>query len=53
MAIPLCYNPIEDPLSHGELSDVWKGRYRGREVAAKVIRANSTSDFKGIAKVRS
>ena len=41
LAIPLCYDQDGSPLRHGEFADVWKGRYRGREVAAKVLRIDS------------
>ena len=45
LIIPLCYDPKENPLRHDEFGDVWKGRYDGREVAAKVLRVYTTSDF--------
>lgn len=53
LEIPLCYNPEENPLRHDEFGDVWKGRYNGKEVAAKVLRVYSTSDFKKTTRVRS
>ena len=51
LVIPLCYNPMDNPLCHGEFGDMWKGNHRGREVAAKVLRVYQTSDFKKVAKV--
>ncbi|KAF9645406.1 kinase-like protein [Thelephora ganbajun] len=36
--IPLCYNPSGVPVCHGDVVDVWRGQYHGREVAAKVLR---------------
>ena len=53
LVIPLCYDPTGDPLCHGEFGDVWKGKYNGREVAAKVLRVYQTNDFKRVAKVGS
>jgi len=51
MAIPLCYDPMAIPQCHGGFADVWKGRYRDREVAAKALRVYETSDFEQIRKV--
>ena len=51
LVIPLCYDPMGDPLCHGEFGDVWKGKHDDREVAAKVLRVYQTSDFKKVAKV--
>ncbi|KAF9643195.1 kinase-like protein [Thelephora ganbajun] len=45
LAIPLCYNPMEIPQTHGGFADVWKGQYNGREVAAKALRVSLTSNF--------
>ena len=42
---------MENPQCSGEFSDVWKGEYNGREVAAKVLRIYVTSDLKAIRKV--
>ena len=53
LVIPLCYDPMGDPLYHGEFCDVWKGNHRGRGVAAKVLRVYPASDFRRIANVRS
>ena len=44
---------MDNPLCQGEFGDVWKGRHRGGEVAAKVLRVHSTSDLKKVAKVGS
>jgi len=49
--IPLCYNPEENPLCHGEFSDVWKGQHQGRDVAAKVLRVYTIDDPGKIKKV--
>ena len=51
LAIPLCYNQGDPPLYRGGFGDVYKGKYRGMNVAAKVLRVYSTSDFEKIAKV--
>ena len=32
---------MENPLRHGAFADIWKGRYRGRDVAAKALRVYS------------
>ena len=52
LVIPLCYDPMGDPLSHGEFGDVWKGKHDGREVATNVPRVHQISDFKKVTKVR-
>ena len=51
LAIPLCYDPKEVPLFHGSFSDVWKGRYQGRDVAAKVLRIGTRNDLERIKRV--
>ena len=38
-------------MCHGGFADVWKGQHQGREVAAKVLRTNSTGDLERIRKV--
>ena len=38
LLIPLCYDPTSDALCHGGFADVWKGKYQGRDIAAKVLR---------------
>ena len=53
LRIPICYNRFETPLYRGGFADVWKGEYRGRHVAVKVLRVYSTSDFVKIASVGS
>ena len=42
---------MEIPQYSGGFAEVWKGEYKGREVAAKALRAYITSDFKQIRKV--
>ena len=42
---------MENPQCSGEFSDVRKGEYNGREVAAKVLRIYVTRDLKAIRKV--
>ena len=51
LQIPLCYNPTDTPQTHGGLADVWKGQYKGREVAAKALKVYITSDLSKIRKV--
>ena len=51
LVIPLCYDPMGDPLCHGEFGDVWKGKHDDREVVAKVLRVYQTSNLKKVAKV--
>jgi len=51
LTIPLSYDPTDNPLHHGGLTDVWKGRHQGREVAAKVLRLYSVSDLERTRKV--
>ncbi|KAF9644930.1 kinase-like protein, partial [Thelephora ganbajun] len=43
--IPICYNRLDNPLYRGGYADVWKGEHQGRDVAVKVLRVYSTSDF--------
>ena len=52
LPIPLCYNPLDTPQTHGGLADVWKGEHKGQEVAAKVLRVYKTSYLKRIRRVR-
>ena len=49
--IPLCYNPAENPLCHGEFADVWKGKHQDRDVAAKVLRVYRSDDPEQIKRV--
>ena len=51
LAIPLCYDPTENPLFHGGFGDVWKGRYNGRDVAAKVLRVYLGDDRRRVRRV--
>jgi len=51
--IPLCYNRLDTPLYRGGFADVWKGEHQGRQVAVKVLRIYSMSDFGKIASVGS
>ena len=51
LRIPLCYDPAETPLYRGGFADVWKGRYDGREVSAKVVRVYSASDLERVTRV--
>lgn len=51
LEIPLCYDPTRYPLCHGGSADVWKGQYRGREVAAKVLRLWRQDDLEQIRRV--
>ena len=51
LEIPPCYDPKDDPLCYGGFADVWKGEYRGREVAAKVLRVYKTSNLDRIKRV--
>lgn len=43
--VSLEYDPMEVPLYHGGFADVWKGTSQGREVAVKVLRIRSRSEF--------
>lgn len=51
LKIPLCYDRSDTPLYHGGYADVWKGEHKGRQVAIKVLRVYSTSDFEKITSV--
>jgi hypothetical protein len=44
--------PIRDPYHGGGFSDVYKGRYQGKDVAVKRLRFNSDSNREQIHKVR-
>ena len=50
LPIPLFCDLTETPQYAGEFGDVWKGQYNGQEVAAKVLRVQ-TSDLERIRKV--
>ncbi|KAF9791125.1 kinase-like domain-containing protein [Thelephora terrestris] len=45
MKIPICYDRTSDVLYSGGYADVWKGKHCGQDVAVKVIRTFSNSDF--------
>lgn len=45
-------NQSGSPLYRGGFADVWKGEYQGTQVAIKVIRIYSKSDFAKVQKVR-
>lgn len=45
MKVPICYDRTSDALYSGGYADVWKGRYRHRDVAVKVIKTFSNSDL--------
>lgn len=51
MSVPLCYDPTGTPQFSGMFADTWMGDYKGRKVAAKVLRTYLTSDFRAIRKV--
>jgi hypothetical protein len=51
LTIPLCYSPTADPLHRGGLADIWKGQYRGRGVAAKVLRGHGDADVEWVKRV--
>ena len=45
------YNPATVPCSRGGFADVWRGEYRGLEVAVKALRTSSESDLRKITHV--
>ena len=45
LQIPLSHNRSDIPLYRGGYADVWKGEHQGCDVAVKVLRIYSTSDF--------
>jgi len=51
LEIPLCYDPADSPVSHGGFSDVWKGQYNERDVAAKVLRIYTSDDLVWVRRV--
>jgi len=51
LRIPPCYDQSEDPLYRGGFADVWEGEYQGHQVAVKVPRVYSASDFDKTTKV--
>ena len=51
LQIPLCYNQSGFPKYRGGYADVWMGEHQGLQVAVKVLRVYSTSDFNKIINV--
>jgi len=51
LAIPVSYDKTEIPLYHGGFADVWKGTYRGLEVAVKVLKLYECNDQEEIRRV--
>jgi hypothetical protein len=45
LQIPLCYDRLDVPRYRGGYADVWMGKHQGLQVAVKVLRVYSTSDF--------
>lgn len=48
LKVPICYDRTTLALYRGGYADVWKGEYRGQDVAVKVIRTYKNSDLKKI-----
>ena len=42
---------METPFYSGKFADVWKGKYDGKGVAAKVLRVGAASDSERVRKV--
>ena len=51
LQIGLCYDPVGIAHCRGGFADVWKGEYRGLDVAAKVLRIYATNDLQKITRV--
>ena len=51
LRIPPCYDRSDDPLYQCGFADVWKGEYKGQDVAVKVLRMYSTTDLDKIRNV--
>ena len=45
LVIPLCYDQTDPPLYCSGYADIWKGKYYGRDVAAKGLRVHRTNDL--------
>jgi len=45
---PVSFERTGDPLYRGGFADVWKGKYRDRDVAIKVIRIYSDSELQRV-----
>jgi len=48
LKIPVGYDRTSDALYRGGYADVWRGEYCGQDVAVKVLRTYSNSDFQKI-----
>ena len=51
LAIPVCYDPMENPVCRGGFANVWRGQYRDRTVAAKVLRIYLKDDLERMRRV--
>lgn len=51
LSVLVSYDRTSDALYRGGFGDVWKGEYRGRDVAVKVIRTYSNGDSQKITHV--
>jgi hypothetical protein len=49
--IPICYDQKSPPLAYGGYSEVWKGQYKGCEVAVKVLKVYEPSEVDAITRV--
>ena len=45
MKIPVLYDRTGDPSRRGGFADVWRGKHNELEVAVKVLRTYSDTDF--------
>ena len=52
LKVPVCYDQTGDELYRGGYADVWKGKYRDRDVAIKVTRIYSNDELQKIIHVR-
>ena len=52
LAISVSYDRMDDPLCHGGFAEVWKGTYRGLDVAVKVLKSYQRSDQERVRSVR-
>ena len=51
LEIPICYDRTGVASYRGGFADVWKGKYRSRDVAVKVLRTYLNSDLQKIISV--
>ena len=51
LKVPVCYNQAGNALYKGGYADVWKGKYRGQDVAVKIIRVYSTDKLQKVINV--